>query len=146
MLSIPQNVYQAFEVTNQLMASSDYFVNDSLVVTMQENSSTALQLEKVASARVRWVIIRAKAGTAGEPLSETLATLTNPDGIVSLTIDNVINGTTYFTPFVRSLATDKFNVDMTLKIPAGPCGCPVSAAGTGRRFGYWRYDPAPRCC
>lgn len=139
-LSIPQNVYQ-LEVTNQLMASVRLFVNDSLVVTMQENSSTALQLEKVASARVRWVIIRAKAGTAGEPLSETLATLTNPDGIVSLTIDNVINGTTYFTPFVRSLATNKFNVDMTLKDAAGPCGCPVSAAEPDRRFGYWRYGP-----
>ncbi len=138
--SVPQNVYQ-LEVTNQLMASVRLFVNDSLVVVLQENSSSAVQLPKVASVRVRWSLIRPKAGTAGEPLSETLGTVTNPDGIVRFTVDNVINGTTYFTPFVRSLATDKFEVDMTLKDAAGPCGCPVSAAEPDRRFGYWRYGP-----
>lgn len=139
-LSVPQNVYQ-LEVTNQLMASVRVFVNDSQVVVLQENSSSALQLPKVASIRVRWVIIRPKAGTAGEPLAETLGTVANPDGIVNFTIDNVINGTTYFTPFVRSLATDKFNVDMSLKDAAGVCGCPVSAAEPDRRFGYWRFGP-----
>lgn len=139
-LSVPQNVYQ-LEVTNQLMASVRVFVNDSLVVVLQENSSSALQLPKVPSVTVRWSIIRPKAGTAGEPLNETLGTVTSPDGIVRFTIDNVINGTTYFTPFVRSLATEKFNVDMTLKDAAGPCGCAVSAAEPDRRFGYWRYGP-----
>ncbi len=139
-LNVPQNVYQ-LEVTNQLMASVRVFVNDSLVVVLQENSSSALQLPKVPSVTVRWSIIRPKAGTAGEPLTETLGTVTSPDGIVRFTIDNVINGTTYFTPFVRSLATEKFNVDMTLKDAAGPCGCAVSAAEPDRRFGYWRYGP-----
>lgn len=139
-LSVPQNVYQ-LEVTNQLMASVRVFVNDSLVGVLPENSSSALQLPKVPSVTVRWTIIRPKAGTAGEPLNETLGTVTNPDGIVRFTIDNVVNGTTYFTPFVRSLAPDKFDVDMTLKDAAGPCGCSVSAAEPDRRFGYWRFGP-----
>jgi uncharacterized protein YjdB len=139
-LNVPQNVYQ-LEVTNQLMASVRIFVNDSQVVVLQENSSSALQLPKVASIRVRWVLIRPKGGTAGEPLAETLGTVTNPDGIVNFTIDNVVNGTTYFTPFVRSLATDKFDVDLSLKDAAEVCGCPVSAAEPDRRFGYWRFGP-----
>lgn len=139
-LNVPQNVYQ-LEVTNQLMASVRVFVNDSQVAVLQENSSSALQLPKVPSITVRWVIIRPKAGTAGEPLAETLGTVTSPDGIVRFAIDNVVNGTTYFTPFVRSLATDKFNVEMTLRDAAGPCGCAVSAAEPDRRFGYWRYGP-----
>lgn len=137
-LNVPQNVYQ-LEVTNTLMASARVFVNDSQVAVLQENSSTALQLPKIASVTVRWVLIRPKAGTAGEPLAESFAPVANPDGIVRFTIDNVVNGTTYFTPFVLSLATDKFNVDMTLKDAAGPCGCAVSAAEPDRRFGYWRY-------
>jgi hypothetical protein len=139
-LNVPLNVYQ-LEVTNQLMASVRLFVNDSLVGVLQENSSAALQLPKVASVVVRWTIIRPKAGTAGEPLAETLGTVTNPDGIVTFTIDNVVNGTTYYTPFVRSLASDKFDVDMTPKDAAGSCGCAVSAAEPDRRFGYWRYAP-----
>lgn len=139
-LSVPQNVYQ-LEVTNQLMASVRVFANDSLVAVLPENSSSALQLPKVPSVTVRWTIIRPKAGTAGEPLSETLGTVTSPDGIVRFTIDNVVNGQTYFTPFVRSLASEKFNVEMTLRDVAGDCGCAVSAAEPDRRFGYWRYGP-----
>ncbi len=134
--AIPQNVY-LLEVTNHLLVSVRIFVNDSFVVTLGELSSGSLQLPKVPSATVRWQLIRPKAGTAGEPLSETFPAFLTPDGVVRVEIDNIVNGLTYFTPQIRSLVPGKFNIDMPVRDLAGPCGCAVSDEDDVRRFGYW---------
>jgi len=135
-LPIPQNVY-LLDVTNQLLVSVRIFVNDSLIVTLPERSSGSFALPKVPSIRVRWQLIRPKAGTAGEPLSETFPVVLAPTGVVNVTIDNIVNGQTYFTPLLRSLVPGKFDVEMTLRDLAGPCGCSVSSQEEDRRLGYW---------
>jgi hypothetical protein len=135
-LPIPQNVY-LLDVTNQLLVSVRIFVNDSLVVTLPERSTGSIALPKVPSIQVRWQLIRPKAGTAGEPLTETFPVVLAPTGVVPVTIDHIVNGQTYFTPLLRSLVPGKFDVEMTLRDLAGPCGCSVSSQEEDRRLGYW---------
>lgn len=135
-LAIPQNLY-LLDVTNQLLASVRIFVNDSLVITLPERSTGSIALPKVPSIQVRWQLIRPKAGTAGEPLTETLPVVLGPQGVVTVTIDNVVNGQTYFTPLLRTLVPGKFNVEMTVRDLAAPCGCSVSSQDEDRRLGYW---------
>lgn len=135
-LPIPQNVY-LLDVTNQLLASVRIFVNDSLIITLPERSTGSIALPKVPSIQVRWQLIRPKAETAGEPLIETFPVVMAPTGAVKVTIDNVVNGKTYFTPLLRSLVPGKFDVEMTVRDVAGPCGCSVSSEEEDRRLGYW---------
>lgn len=134
-LAIPQNVY-LLDVTNNLFASVRLFVNDSLVAELPEQSTASFQFEKTPSTTVRWQLIRPWAGTAGEPLTETFATVTAPTGVVRFEIDNVVNGKSYFTPLIRSLVAEKFGIDLSDRDLAGPCNCPVSSEDE-RRFGYW---------
>lgn len=135
-LPIPQNIF-LLDVTNQLLVSVRIFVNDSFLVTLPERSSGSIALPKVPSIQVRWQLIRPKAGTAGEPLTETFPVVQGPTGVVKVNIDNVVNGQTYFTPLLRSLVPGKFDVEMTVRDLAGPCGCSVSSAEEDRRLGYW---------
>lgn len=135
-LPIPQNVY-LLAVNNQLLVSVQIFVNDLLVATLPERSAGSIALPKVPSIQVRWELIRPKAGTAGEPLTETFPVVLAPTGVVSVNIDNVVNGQTYFTPLLRSLVPGKFNVEMPARDLAGPCGCSVSSEEEDRRLGYW---------
>jgi uncharacterized protein YjdB len=134
--AIPENVYQ-LEVTNHLLVAVRVFVNDSQIVTLGETSSGSFQLPKVPLATVRWQLIRPKAGTAGEPLTETFPAFLAPDGVLRVEIDNIVNGLTYFTPQIRSLVPGKFDIDMPVRDLAGPCGCSVSDEEDVRRFGYW---------
>jgi hypothetical protein len=135
-LPIPQNVYR-LDVTNELLASVRLLVNDSLIAVLPERASGSFALPKVPSIRVRWQLIRPKGGTAGEPLSESFPIVLDPDGVIPVTIDNVVNDKTYFTPLLRSLVPGKFNVDVTLRDAAGPCNCSVSSEEEDRRLGYW---------
>jgi len=135
-LPIPQNVY-LLDVSNQLLVSVRIFVNDSLVVTLPERSTGSIALPKVPSIQVRWQLIRPKAGTAGEPLTETFPVVLAPTGVVPVTIDNIVNGQAYFTPLLRSLVPGKFDVEMTLRDLAGPCGCSVPSPEEDRTPGLW---------
>ncbi len=137
-LPIPQNVYQ-LEVNNLLLASVIVYVNDVQIGILPEQSQGAFQLQKTPTAVVRYAVIPAKAGTAGEPLTETLPTVTAPDGVVSVDIDNIINGKTYFTPLLRSLVAPKIDVEMSERDLAGPCGCSIAQEEPDRRFGYWPF-------
>jgi hypothetical protein len=129
-------------VTNQLVYPISVTFNSSATRTVNPGSFTEIELPtQTDGVNVTWTLQRPTLNgqLLGEPLNGSFSVGVGARGLQTLEVTNVVNGTTYFVPYFRSLTNAALSIEP--RFFANACNCTVQAGLDPVAYGYWRLDP-----
>ena len=129
-------------VTNQLIDAVTVYANGTFVGITSANSTQQVTVYLAGSLTVSYDLIRptTTAGTPiGDPMSGVYATIQNPSGTYTFTVDNFVGTQEYFSPLITN--NGAYAILMVANwglVAENRCNCSVFSGGTSINIGYYR--------